>query len=207
MTAEKTLLWPKNQPHDPREFAAHLGFARTTATSSSKTAAWCWRLTASACFWPNQSPGSMPPKTQAARELPTGTPRSAQAPSPADDTADDDEHARGAPTRNQAPTDTAVGSSYQQARAVKEKFLALEAKRAYEVAIGQLRDSREVEGLVATAMTELRLRLENLATTLAPELAAISDETRVRATMQDQFAHALESASHHFARLAAGHKP
>lgn len=130
-----------------------------------------------------------------------------QAPSPADDTADDDEHARSAPTRNQAPTDTAVGSSYQQARAVKEKFLALEAKRAYEVAIGQLRDSREVEGLVATAMTELRLRLENLATTLAPELAAISDETRVRATMQDQFAHALESASHHFARLAAGHKP
>jgi len=130
-----------------------------------------------------------------------------QAPSTADDTADDDDHTHSAPTRNQAPTDTAVGSSYQQARAVKEKFLALEAKRAYEVAIGQLRDSREVEGLVATAMTELRLRLENLATTLAPELAAISDETRVRATMQDQFAHALESASHHFARLAAGHKP
>jgi hypothetical protein len=99
-----------------------------------------------------------------------------------------------------------VGSSYQQARAVKEKFLALEAKRAYEVAIGQLREAREVEGLAATAMTELRLRLENLASTLAPELAAMTDEARVRAALQDQFAHALESASHHFARLAAGSK-
>ena len=102
--------------------------------------------------------------------------------------------------------DASLGNSYQQARAVKEKFLALEAKRAYEVAIGQLREAREVEGLAATAMTEMRLRLENLATTLAPELAAMSDETRVRAALQDQFAHALESASHHFSRLAAGHK-
>jgi len=112
--------------------------------------------------------------------------------------------------RDSAPTSRpggdAVGNSYQQARAVKEKFLALEAKRAYEVAIGQLRDAREVEGLAATAMTELRLRLENLASTLAPELAAIDDEARVRAALQDQFAHALESASHHFSRLAAGPK-
>ena len=98
----------------------------------------------------------------------------------------------------------AVGNSYQQARAVKEKFLALEAKRAYELAIGQLRDAREVEGLAATAMTELRLRLEALATTVAPMLTNQTDETKVRAMLQDQFAHALESASHHFAKLASG---
>lgn len=97
-----------------------------------------------------------------------------------------------------------IGNSYQQARAVKEKFLALEAKRAYEVAIGQLRESREVESLAATAMTELRIRLENLAATVAPMLVNQPDENRVRAMLQDQFAHALESASHHFARLAAG---
>lgn len=118
------------------------------------------------------------------------------------DQGDQDDEPRTRP----APADTAVGSSYQQARAVKEKFLALEAKRAYEVAIGQLRDGREVEHLASTAMAELRIRLENLATTLAPEVAAISDEARVRATLQEQFAHALESASHHFARLAAGSK-
>jgi hypothetical protein len=99
-----------------------------------------------------------------------------------------------------------TGNSYQQARAVKERYLALEAKRAYEVAIGQLRDGREVEALAASAMTELRLRLENLASTLAPVLAAQTDEVQIRANLQDNFAHALESASQHFARLAAGSK-
>jgi len=53
-------------------------------------------------------------------------------------------------------------------------------------------------------MTELRLRLENLASTIAPVIAAEPDESRVRAMLQDEFARALESASHHFSRLAAG---
>lgn len=96
-----------------------------------------------------------------------------------------------------------VGSGYQAARAVKERYLALEAKRAYEEAMGQLRDAREVEALVAGAMSELRQRLENLANTLAPELAAMSEEGRVRAHLRDEFAHALETAAHHFGRLAA----
>ena len=115
---------------------------------------------------------------------------------------DEDDRPAHAPTGAGGNT----GNSYQQARAVKERYLALEAKRAYEVAIGQLRDGREVEALAATAMTELRLRLENLASTIAPMLANQPDEAKVRALLQDQFAHALESASHHFARLAAGSK-
>lgn len=100
-------------------------------------------------------------------------------------------------------TDGGVGNSYQAARAVKERFLALEAKRAYEEAMGLLRDGREVEAVVATAMTELRQRLESLASTMAPELAAMTDEGRVRAYLRDEIAHALESASHYFNRLAA----
>lgn len=131
---------------------------------------------------------------------------SARAAASDDDGADDDREGARPYRPPQGPAEAAVGNSYQQARAVKEKFLALEAKRAYEVAIGQLRESREVEGLAATAMTELRIRLENLATTMAPMLINQPDESRVRAMLQDQFAHALESASHHFARLAAGHK-
>lgn len=100
------------------------------------------------------------------------------------------------------PTNNAAGNTYQQARAVKAKFEALEAKRAYEVAIGQLRDAREVESLVATAMTELRIRLENLAATVAPVLAVETDEVKVRVALQDHIAGAMESASHHFAQLA-----
>ena len=97
--------------------------------------------------------------------------------------------------------DAAIGSSYQQARAVKEKFFALEAKRAYEVAIGTLRDAREVEGLVATAMVEIRQRLENLATSLAPIVAAQADEAAVRTTLREAFEHTLKSASNHFDQL------
>lgn len=33
-----------------------------------------------------------------------------------------------------------------------------------------------------------------------------ADEVQIRANLQDNFAHALESASQHFARLAAGSK-
>ena len=119
-----------------------------------------------------------------------------------DDVAQRHQQARGA-----QPAPDPVGGSYQAARAVKERFAALEAKRAYEQAMGLLRDGREVEAVVATAMSELRLRLENLATTLAPELAAIDDEGRLRHKLQDEFAQALESAAHHFGRLAAQQQP
>lgn len=111
-----------------------------------------------------------------------------------------------APARPASANNTEqIGSNYQQARAVKEKFFALEAKRAYEVAIGQLRSATEVEALAATSMTELRIRLENLAYTVAPSLAAETDEHKIRAQLQDNIASALESASHHFARLAQTH--
>ncbi len=96
-----------------------------------------------------------------------------------------------------------TGSSFQAAKAVKERYLALEAKRAYEVAIGVLRDAREVEHLATTAGADLRQRLENLAATIAPILAPMTDEAAIRATLQDQFADALASATHHFQHLAA----
>jgi len=119
------------------------------------------------------------------------------APPPPDAGSPDEPPPRAQPTER----DAAIGSSYQQARAVKEKFFALEAKRAYEVAIGTLRDAREVEGLVATAMVEIRQRLENLATSIAPIVAAQADEAAVRATLREAFEHTLKSASHHFDQL------
>ena len=121
----------------------------------------------------------------------------AAAPQSPDAGSPDEPPPRAQPTER----DAAIGSSYQQARAVKEKFFALEAKRAYEVAIGTLRDAREVEGLVATAMVEIRQRLENLATSIAPIVAAQADEAAVRATLREAFEHTLKSASHHFDQL------
>jgi hypothetical protein len=120
---------------------------------------------------------------------------------PAADYTPADEPAPRATAPQATDRDAAIGSSYQQARAVKEKFFALEAKRAYEVAIGTLRDAREVEGIVATAMVEIRQRLENLATSIAPIVAAQADEAAVRATLREAFEHTLKSASHHFDQL------
>jgi hypothetical protein len=132
------------------------------------------------------------------------TPQAAPDTEAAPDTPDDPPERHSAPAR---PGADAIGSSYQQARAVKEKFFALEAKRAYECAIGTLRDAREVEGLVATAMVEIRQRLENLATSVAPIVAAQNDEAAVRATLREAFEHTLKSASHHFDQLKKAATP
>lgn len=100
----------------------------------------------------------------------------------------------------------AAGNTYQTARAVEKRYQALDAKRAYEQAMGQLRDAREVEHIVAAAMTELRTRLETLANTMAPTLAAINTEEAARAELATQFEHALSNAANHFANLAARHQ-
>ena len=127
-----------------------------------------------------------------------------------------DRHAQGravgdegdAPPAPRDNTADRIGNSFQTAKAVKERYLALEAKRAYEVNIGLLRDAREVEHLAVTAGAELRQRLENLAMTLAPMLAPMTDEVAIRTTLQDQFADCLGSATHHFRGLStAASKP
>lgn len=113
--------------------------------------------------------------------------------------------ATGLPVETFEPPDLDVADAsvgYQEARAIREKFLALEAKRAYEVAIGELRDAKEVEGLAAAAMTELRIRLENLATSLAPSLVGHDDELQVRILLQDALSQTLESAAAYFSKLA-----
>ena len=55
----------------------------------------------------------------------------AAAPPPYDAGSQDEPAPRAQPTER----DAAIGSSYQQARAVKEKFFALEAKRAFDKAL------------------------------------------------------------------------
>lgn len=197
--AEKTNLMT------PREFAAHLGFrphyghqllkdGRLVLAPDGKNvlvAESIARMQETADPALGATVARHAAARAAAKEQPQQT---AGAVDNADDGADD------APL---LPSAGNAGETYQQARAVKERFLALEAKRSYEVAIGQLRDAREVEAVAATAMTELRLRLENLASTIAPVIAAEPDESRVRAMLQDEFARALESASNHFVRLAS----
>lgn len=121
----------------------------------------------------------------------------------ADDEQPDDYPAANPTQAPQRPDAAAVaGNSYQQARAVKERFLALEAKRAYEVAMGQLRDVREVEHAVATAFTATRTALQNLAQTLAPVLAATTTEEAARTEMATAFEAILAELSTTLATMA-----
>ena len=101
---------------------------------------------------------------------------------------------------------TAAGNTYQQAKAVEKRYQALEAKRAYDVAMGQLRDAREVEHAVATAFTATRTALQNLAQTLAPVLAAATTEEAARTELSTAFESILAELSTTLAAMATNAK-
>lgn len=80
---------------------------------------------------------------------------------------------------------------YQEARARREHYQALAAQRDFEVSMGNLLDAKEVEAVIADAVTSFRTRLETLQDALAPQLAAEPDEVRCRALLADQHEQAL----------------
>lgn len=115
------------------------------------------------------------------REEPSQTPPAA---------ADDDHDAIEATTQ--------AGISFQAARAVKERYQAMAAKRDYELSMGKLLNAEDVRQVLFAAATTLRSRFENLPDTLGPQLAAIDDEARARATLADYIEHALEETASAF---------
>lgn len=103
------------------------------------------------------------------------------------------------------PADDALdglGRTFHEARARREHYQALEAKRAYEVAIGKVVDAREVANVVSSAAVTLRTRLESLPDLLAPQLVGLQDEGRARALLAEAIEHALDEASRQFSALA-----
>lgn len=95
-----------------------------------------------------------------------------------------------------------LDADYQSSRARREHYQALEAQRAYEVAIGKLMDACEVAAAVSGAVTELRASLERLPDVLGPQLAAIHDEGEARGVLAEAVEHALEEVSRRFYNLA-----
>jgi hypothetical protein len=94
------------------------------------------------------------------------------------------------------------GMRYQDARARKEHYLALQAQRDYELSVGQLVSAEDVRHAVANAATTLRVRLETLPSSLAAQLAAERDEARVRALLADQIELLLGELSREFGHVA-----
>lgn len=109
--------------------------------------------------------------------------------------------ASGDPATNADGSDE-IGNGYQAARAVKERYLAMSAKRDYEVSIGKLVPAADVRQAIAGAVTTLRTDLENLPDTLAPVLAAETDEARCRLLLADEIEHILGNLAARFEKIA-----
>ena len=77
------------------------------------------------------------------------------------------------------------------ARAKREHFAAEREEMRYRQEAGELLVAVEVEGEVATILTELRTRLEALPDTLGPQLAPITDEQQVRTRLAEEIELAL----------------
>lgn len=97
-----------------------------------------------------------------------------------------------------------AGGSYQSARAMKERYLAMAAKRDYEVSIGKLIPIEQAAADISSVVTTLRATLEMLPDTLATVLLGETDEARMRTLMAEEIERALTDAARAFARYTRG---
>lgn len=103
-----------------------------------------------------------------------------------------------------AYADGRIGAGMQAARAVKERYLALEAKRSYETACGRLLVKDEVAATVASMATRFRVALEGLPLTLAPRVVALGgDEAAVEALLSGEVERVLTDLSEGFASIGS----
>lgn len=102
-----------------------------------------------------------------------------------------------------AAVDTAqadkIGSGYQAARAVKEKFAAMQAKLDYERAIGKMVEKSDVANAIEDVTSVIRQALENLPHRTAPELVG-KDLNAIRATLKQEVHGALVEMEREFTK-------
>lgn len=104
----------------------------------------------------------------------------------------------GAPERANEAAQTPV---FSDAKDQREHYQAQMARLDYEERCGKLMSADDVRSTVAGAAAGLRARLEQLPDSLAPQLAATSDENRVRALLAGEIEAALSELAHQFGKL------
>lgn len=103
------------------------------------------------------------------------------------------------PAQQEASAADKIGSSYQTARAVKEKFAAMTAKLDYERAIGKMIEKAEVASAIEDVTSVIRQTLENLPHRTAPELVG-KDLDAIRATLKQEVHAALADMEREFTK-------
>ena len=93
---------------------------------------------------------------------------------------------------------------YQAARAKREHYAALQAEADYRAKIRELLDAGKVRAVLADVLTELRTQVEAIPHTLAPALAAMTDEATVKAALVAEIESALQAASVRLEKLGRG---
>lgn len=105
------------------------------------------------------------------------------------------------------PADSAhdkIGNSYQAARAVKEKYAALNAKLDYEKNSGDLIPKADVDFVLNDYGATLRGMMENLADRLAPVVYPLTTLEETHAALEEAAAAILAEISEAMQRRASG---
>lgn len=84
-----------------------------------------------------------------------------------------------------------IGGTYQAARAMRERYNAMQAKLEYERAVGKLIEVAAVRAAATDIGATTRAEVEQLPDRLAPELAAETDEQRIHALLSEACEDAL----------------
>ena len=119
---------------------------------------------------------------------------------------------RPAPVNSAVTSDIAPGAdaetsgdgsemNYQDARAMKERFLALQAQADYQRSVGELVSSSDVRLAALNLGTLLRTSLEGLPDRLSAELAALSEPEAIRARLVEEVEDVLQQIGDGVAKL------
>jgi len=104
-----------------------------------------------------------------------------------DDVAERHAAERAAVSTPAAPAEERVTASYQQSRAVKERYLALQAKAEYEERIALLVKAEDVKRAFSAQWTQLRIAMDHARDQMAADLAAESDSNVIHAMLGEHF--------------------
>lgn len=104
----------------------------------------------------------------------------------------------GAPERANEAAQTPL---FADAKDQREHYQAEMARLDYEERCGKLMPADQARAVVAMAATGLRSRLELLPDSLAPQLAASTDESHIRALLAGEIEAVLTELSHQFGKL------